>query len=84
MCSQVLLFGQHTWCGRRCGGDSKSQSAWAKFKELSPILTAQGASYHIKGKIYKACFQSVWTYGTETSAMKKSNLHVLERTEQIW
>ena len=29
--------------------------AWAKFKELSPILTARGASYHIKGKIYKAC-----------------------------
>ena len=29
--------------------------AWAKFKELSPILTARGASYRIKGKIYKAC-----------------------------
>ena len=26
---------------------------WAKFKELSPILTAPGASYRIKGKIYK-------------------------------
>ena len=23
--------------------------AWAKFKELSPILTAQSASYHMKG-----------------------------------
>ena len=39
--------------------------AWAKFKQLSPILTARGASYHIKGKIYKACVQSVLTYGTE-------------------
>ena len=27
---------------------------WAKFKELSPILTVLGASYYIKGKIYKA------------------------------
>ena len=35
---------------------------WAKFKELSPILTAQGASYPIKGKLYKACVQSVLTY----------------------
>ena len=37
--------------------------AWAKFKELSPILTARGASYRIKGKIYRACVQSVLTYG---------------------
>ena len=26
MCSQVLLFGRHTWGGRRCGGNSKGQS----------------------------------------------------------
>ena len=58
----------------RCG--------WAKFKELSPILTARGASYRIKGKIYKACVLSVLTYGTETWAMKKANLQSLERTEQ--
>ena len=44
--------------------------AWTKFKELSPILTAWGASYHIKGKIYRACVQSVLTYGTETWAIR--------------
>ena len=43
--------------------------AWAKLKELSPILTAR-----IQGKIYKACVQSVLTYGTETWLMKKANL----------
>ena len=61
--------------------------AWAKFKELSPILTQLGcnggASYRIKGKIYKACVQSVLTYGTETWAMKKANLQSLERMEQM-
>ena len=60
--------------------------AWAKFKELSPILTARGASYRIKGKIYKiykACVQSVLTYGTETWAMKKAILHSLERMERM-
>ena len=41
---------------------ARVRCAWAKFKELSPILTAQGASYHIKGKICKACVQSVLTY----------------------
>ena len=54
--------------------------AWFReFREGLPILTAWGASYRIKGKIYKACVQSVLTYGTETWAMKKANLQNLER-----
>ena len=57
--------------------------AWAKFKELSPIRTARGASNRIKGKIYRACVQSVLTYGTETWAMKIANLLNLERTERM-
>ena len=60
-----------------------ARCAWAKFKELSPLLTARGASYRIKGKIYRACVQSVLAYGTETWAMKKANLHSLERTERM-
>ena len=32
---------------------ARVRCAWAKFKELSLILTARGASYCIKGKIYK-------------------------------
>ena len=67
------------------GGGSMSQSekSLGKVPELSPILTARGASYRINGKIYKACVQSALTYGTETWAMKKANLHSLERTEQM-
>ena len=62
---------------------ARVRSAWAKFRELSPILTACGASYHIKGKIYRACAWSVWTYGTETWEMKAENLHGLERAERM-
>ena len=51
--------------------------AWTKFKELSPILAAHGASYHINGMMYRACVQSVLTYGTETWVMKAENLHSL-------
>ena len=40
--------------------------AWAKFKELSLILTVRGASYRIKGRIYSACVQSVLIYLGET------------------
>ena len=62
---------------------ARVRCAWAKFKELSPILTARGASNHIKGKIYKACVQSVLTYGTETWVMKIANLQSLERMERM-
>ena len=41
----------------------KGLSPRAKFKELSPILTARGVSYHFKGKIFRAwcpaCFD-IW------------------------
>ena len=67
-----------------CGGSYRARvrSAGAKFKELSPILTARGASYHIKGQIYRAYVQSVPTlsYGTETWAVKAENQHSLEKT----
>ena len=45
---------------------ARVRCALAKFKELSPILTACGASYHMKGKIFRACVQIVLTNGTET------------------
>ena len=34
---------------------ARVRCAWAKFKELSPILTTRGASYRIKGRIYSVC-----------------------------
>ena len=62
---------------------AKVRCAWAKFKEISPILTARGASHRIKRKIYKACVQRALTYGTEIWTIKKANLQSLERTERM-
>ena len=74
MCSQVLYLGDTL--GVRGGVEEAARArvrcTWAKFKELSPILTARGASYRIKRKIHKACVQSVLTYATETRVMKKA------------
>ena len=41
---------------------ARVRCAWAKFKELFPILTVRGASYRIKGKIYSACVEcfDIW------------------------
>ena len=64
---------------------AKVRSAWAKFKELSPILTVRGASNRIKGRIYSACVQGLSIFGTETWAMKADDLRSLKRTERmIW
>ena len=58
--------------------------AWAEFKELSPILTARGASHRMKGKIFRACVQSVLTYGTETWAMKAGVSRVHDGEMDVW
>ena len=54
-----------------------------KFRELSPILTARSASLQLKGKVYRACVQSVMVYGSETWAMKGEDMQRLERTERM-
>ena len=86
MCSQVLLFGQHTWGRRRGGGSGKGQSEMClgKVQGVISYFDCQGCIIPHKGKdIYKACAQSALTYGTETWAMKEANLQSLERTEQM-
>ena len=62
---------------------ARVRCALAKFKELSPILAARGASYHMKGKICRACVQGVLTYGTKTWAMKAENLQSLGRADRM-
>ena len=73
--------------GKGAGVDEAARArmrcAWAKFKELSPILTARGASHHMKGKIFRACVQNVLTYKTETWAVKAEDLRSLERAERM-
>ena len=73
----------------RAGGGAAEASrtrvrcAWSKFRELSPILTARGASLRIKGKIYKSCVQSVLVYASETWATKVEDIQRMERAERM-
>ena len=60
--------------GDTLGAGGVEEAARARVSGAWAILTARGASCHIKGKIYKACVQSALTYGTETWAMKRANL----------
>ena len=54
----------------RCG--------WTKFSELEPILKAKGPSWNLKGKVYRACVQSVIVYGSKTWALRIEDTPRLE------
>jgi len=62
---------------------STVRCAWAKFRELAPVLTSKGASLKGQGKVYRACIQSVLGYASEPWAMKVEDMARLERTERI-
>ena len=52
-------------------------------EDLSPILTARGASLKLKGKIYSAYVRSSMIYGSETWPMKVEDKQRLDRAERI-
>ena len=62
---------------------ARVRCAWAKFRELAPILTSRGASLKVKGKIYRTCVQTVLVYGSETWPVKTEDVQRMERTERM-
>ena len=62
---------------------ARVRCAWAKFRELAPILTSRGASLRMKGKIYKTCVRTVMVYGSETWAVRVEDMYRLERAERV-
>jgi hypothetical protein len=62
---------------------ARVRCAWAKFRELSPLLTARGASLKVKGKLYNMYVQCAMMYGSETWAMKVEDIQRLERAEKM-
>jgi hypothetical protein len=62
---------------------ARVRCAWAKFRELAPILTVRGASLKVKGKVYRTYVRSVLVYGSETWATKVEDMQKLERTERM-
>jgi hypothetical protein len=41
---------------------TKVRSAWNKFRELAPFLTAKRVSLQLRGKVYESCVRSCMTY----------------------
>jgi len=45
--------------GAEKASKARVRSAWAKFRELAPVLTSRGGSLKVKGEVDRACIQSV-------------------------
>lgn len=60
---------------------ARIRSGWKKFRDLLPVLTCRGFSLRSKGRVYQACVRSVMLYGSETWALKESDLQRLERND---
>ena len=52
-----------------------------KFREYSSILTGNGFSLKLKGKVYISCVRSRLIYGSETWPMKMEHEVRLDRNE---
>ena len=62
---------------------ARVRCAWAKFKELAPILTSRGASLKVKGRVYRSCVQRVLLYGSETWPVTIEDVQRMERAERM-
>ena len=49
---------------------TRVRCAWAKFRELAPVVTSGGASLKVKGQVLQSCVQRVLVNDSETGLMK--------------
>ena len=57
---------------------TRTRSGWNKFRDLLPVLTSKDFSLHSKGRVSQACVRSVILYGSETRAVKETDLFRLK------
>ena len=61
---------------------ARCRSAWGKFRELLPLLTARDLPYKTKGRLYSSCVRGAMLHATETWPMSKLDLNRLRRNDR--
>lgn len=61
---------------------TRVKTAWGKFRELLPILTAKCLPLATRGRVYNSCVRSVMLHAGECWAMTKSSLRRLQRNDR--
>ena len=57
-------------------------SAWKKFRDLLPILTARSLSYRTRGHVYSVCVRSAMLHASETWPLSEADLQRLRRSDR--
>ncbi len=57
-------------------------SAWKKFRDLLPILTARSLSYRTRGHVYLVCVRSAMLHASETWPLSEADLQRLRRSDR--
>ena len=60
---------------------ARIRSAWAKWRELAPILLKRDTPFGLKGMLYRMCVRSAMLYSSETWAVKQEDVKRLAATE---
>lgn len=60
---------------------TRVKCAWKKWRELAPLLLMKTAPMRLKGSVYSACVRRAMLYGSETWAVTRSEVRILERAE---
>ena len=53
---------------------ARIRKGWSNFKELLPFLTDKYITLAVRGKVYEACVRNAMLYGSETWAVRKSDV----------
>uniref|UniRef100_A0A0L8IHL0 Myosin motor domain-containing protein n=1 Tax=Octopus bimaculoides TaxID=37653 RepID=A0A0L8IHL0_OCTBM len=57
--------------------------AWAKFRELLPLLATKGLSLRVKGRLYDACVRTTMLHGSETWAVTAEDIPAMTSNKPI-
>ena len=61
---------------------ARCRSAWAKFRQLLPVLTARSLPLKTKGRIYNSCVRGAMLHACETWPMKAPDLYRMCRNDR--
>ena len=61
---------------------ARCRTAWAKFRQLLPILTARSLPPKTKGRIFSSCVRGAMLHASETWPMESASLHRLCRNDR--
>lgn len=83
MCDQYKYLGSmmHISGNLECNIQHRIATAWLKWREVTGVTCDKKMPVKLKGLIYKSLIRPVLTYGSETWAVTRKNVHTIQVAE---